>query len=400
MVNSLFGQDTGPSFDSMGTGFDTGADSSFNFDDELNLPDQQDVATQHIVTQETNAFGTKTPPGSSLYNSPYTVTPELAQNPAVQGAMAAGQRLSGEGKTQSPYIVAVDYSKPATEKRLFVINRNTNQVVFQSEVAQGRDGFSNTPDSKQSSVGTFMTGDMYYSESMGKNARRLRGLDPTNNNAEKRGIVLHGASYVGDGKTGRSYGCLAVPDAVAGQFMELVGKDAVVYSYAGEDGLGGSGAPNTAGQDGKALSWLDAPEPMLPGREKVRGYRNFNPTNISKTETRWPGEMPGEDPNFKTFASHEDGIAASVRNLNSRYMSRGLNTINKIVPVWTTTQKDWPMYKKTLSEATGLKPDEPFSFNALPPQKAVRFMKAMIKMELGFQPYDDTTIINGILRSH
>jgi hypothetical protein len=74
--------------------------------------------------------------------------------------------------------------------------------------------FSNRPGSNASSQGCFVTGDTYY----GKHgrSRKLHGLDPDNDLALSRGIVIHAASYVGEGiaqsqgRIGRSQGCFAV----------------------------------------------------------------------------------------------------------------------------------------------------------------------------------------------
>src|SRR3546814_15155050 len=67
--------------------------------------------------------------------------------------------------------------------------------------------FSNEPNSLASSSGAFKTGEIY--EGQHGRAMRLAGLDPQNNNAEMRAIVVHGADYVSEnqiaswGKTGR-----------------------------------------------------------------------------------------------------------------------------------------------------------------------------------------------------
>jgi len=70
--------------------------------------------------------------------------------------------------------------------------------------------FSNTPDSRTSSLGFYMTAHEYN----GANGRSMRlfGLEDTNSNAFKRYIVVHGADYVvdDDNHAGRSFGCPAV----------------------------------------------------------------------------------------------------------------------------------------------------------------------------------------------
>lgn len=86
---------------------------------------------------------------------------------------------------------------------------------------------SNEMGSNASSSGAYRTGDYY----VGKHGRsmRLRGLDPTNNNAEARAVVVHGASYVSaemarqHGKIGRSQGCFAFAETDLDQVLARLG---------------------------------------------------------------------------------------------------------------------------------------------------------------------------------
>ncbi len=65
---------------------------------------------------------------------------------------------------------------------------------------------------------------------------RLIGLDPLNNNAEMRAIVIHGADYVTEehiakwGKVGRSEGCLALAPHMLPQVLGLLGPGRMVYA--------------------------------------------------------------------------------------------------------------------------------------------------------------------------
>jgi hypothetical protein len=53
--------------------------------------------------------------------------------------------------------------------------------------------FSNVSGSNASSEGAFLTGDYYVGQH--DRSQRLAGLDPTNDNAMDRAIVIHGAWY-------------------------------------------------------------------------------------------------------------------------------------------------------------------------------------------------------------
>ncbi len=65
---------------------------------------------------------------------------------------------------------------------------------------------------------------------------RLLGLDPTNDMAEPRAIVMHGAPYVGEnvlamqGKLGRSQGCFAVAPHMLPQVLAMLGQGRMLYS--------------------------------------------------------------------------------------------------------------------------------------------------------------------------
>ncbi|WP_207427862.1 murein L,D-transpeptidase catalytic domain family protein [Pedobacter sp. SYSU D00535] len=134
----------------------------------------------------------------------------------------------------------VDFSKPSTEKRLWVIDLDKKKVLFHSLVAHGRGSgdnwatnFSNTPNSHQSSLGFYITSHTY----IGKHGLSLKldGMDAGyNTNALNRAIVVHGADYVSDsfvrthGRLGRSHGCPALPNELNEAIINTIkGKTAL-----------------------------------------------------------------------------------------------------------------------------------------------------------------------------
>jgi hypothetical protein len=94
--------------------------------------------------------------------------------------------------------------------------------------------FSNRPGSNASSNGSFLTGDTY----IGKHgrSRRLIGLDPENDEAEPRAIVIHAASYVSramareQGRVGRSQGCFAVAADDLDQVLARLGAGRLLFA--------------------------------------------------------------------------------------------------------------------------------------------------------------------------
>src|SRR5690606_20802958 len=99
------------------------------------------------------------------------VMAEHAQiNPHVLNlALKAHARAKVRGEVNSPYITIIDYSKPSTEDRFWVIDAEKNVVLYKTLVAHGREtgqnhaiNFSNHSGSHQSSLGVFKTGKTYY----------------------------------------------------------------------------------------------------------------------------------------------------------------------------------------------------------------------------------------------
>jgi hypothetical protein len=99
--------------------------------------------------------------------------------------------------------------------------------------------FSNVNDSRQTSLGLFLTAGTY--EGGNGYSLQLKGLDQgVNDRAEMRHIVMHGAWYVSPeharshGRLGRSWGCPALSEKVAKQVIDTVKGGSFVFSYAGE----------------------------------------------------------------------------------------------------------------------------------------------------------------------
>ena len=157
---------------------------------------------------------------------------EAAQNAVARGDAAAPRTLS-----------VIDFSKPSTQKRLWVYDLRTRALIFHEHVAHGRGTgenlatrFSNVPESNQSSLGLFRTGEAY----IGKHGLSLRldGLERgVNHRARERAIVIHGAEYVNaatarkQGRLGRSLGCPAVRTEIATPLINAVKDGSLLFAY-------------------------------------------------------------------------------------------------------------------------------------------------------------------------
>ena len=193
--------------------------------------------------------GASASPAPGLATRAAALAPAPGLAPSVSGlAMRAVRCATSAGAIESPStLTVIDYSLPSTEPRLWVYDLRSGAVLFRELVAHGRntgdnfaEQFSDTRDSRQSSLGLFVTGDTYT----GSNGYSLRldGLEPgVNGHARERAIVMHGAPYVDAaqgkrmGRLGRSWGCPALREAVARQVIDTVRDGGVIFSYYPDD---------------------------------------------------------------------------------------------------------------------------------------------------------------------
>lgn len=173
----------------------------------------------------------------SLDRPPEGMSPE-----AWVHGLAAHEQAQAAGLTDRSLVAIIDYSRPATERRLWVLDLATGEVLMHEHVAHAaRTGgawatsFSNAIGSYQSSLGTFITANSYLG--VRGLSLRLRGIEPgINDNALRRGIVIHGTPNVTEararaGRQGRTEGCPAVPMESARQLVRLIEGGVVVFAW-------------------------------------------------------------------------------------------------------------------------------------------------------------------------
>ncbi len=160
-------------------------------------------------------------------------------------AVTGFEKLLTHGKLMNISILSiVDFSLPSSQKRLFVINLLTQELIFYDYVAHGKNSgaaiatsFSNKINSLKSSLGFFVTKNSYT----GKNGLSL-ALDGkeegVNDHALARAVVIHGAPYVNENfasqKTGmgRSWGCPAVSQKISHSLIETIKDGSCFFIYA------------------------------------------------------------------------------------------------------------------------------------------------------------------------
>jgi hypothetical protein len=161
----------------------------------------------------------------------------------VEYAIKGYQKLVDSGLVSNDqYLTIVDLSQSSRNKRFYILDMKNNRLAWNTYVAHGKNSgvdmaksFSNQLNSNKSSLGFFVTKSTYR----GKHGLSLRisGLEEGfNDNAEVRGVVVHGASYVNAGRAhsdymGRSQGCPALPQNEYAQVINIIKGGSVMFIY-------------------------------------------------------------------------------------------------------------------------------------------------------------------------
>ena len=179
--------------------------------------------------------------GDVLYDSLKLDASGLTKE-TVEYAVKGYEKLADSGLVNNPYLTIVDLSQSSRKKRFYILDMKNDKLVWNTFVAHGRNSgideatkFSNQPNSNESSLGFYLTKDTYK----GKHGLSLRisGLeDGFNDNAEARGIVVHGAPYVtparvNSGYMGRSQGCPALPQNEYADVINIIKGGSVMFVY-------------------------------------------------------------------------------------------------------------------------------------------------------------------------
>jgi len=170
--------------------------------------------------------------------------PPVADSPTLLTRALGALRQHGNHVAARDVIGIVDFSAPSREARMQLVDVASGRVLSSHLVAHGRgsdpankgwvETLSNVYGSEASCSGAFLTGETYYGRH--GRSRRLIGLDPENNLAQPRGIVIHAASYVGpdivsmQGRVGRSQGCFAVSNSDIDHVLGILGPGRLLFA--------------------------------------------------------------------------------------------------------------------------------------------------------------------------
>ncbi|SDS07147.1 murein L,D-transpeptidase catalytic domain family protein [Gramella sp. MAR_2010_147] len=184
---------------------------------------------------------------ATLYEAFSVNNATMPNLPVFEKAISGYTKLDEAGNVSNPLLTVIDFNLSSKKKRMWILNMDTKEVVFNTYVAHGKNtgvefakNFSNTVSSHQSSLGFYVTGETYY----GKNGLSLfiDGMEKGfNSRARERYVVIHGADYAEPefinryGRLGRSYGCPAVPNKIAKELIHKIKGKSVVYIHKSDE---------------------------------------------------------------------------------------------------------------------------------------------------------------------
>jgi hypothetical protein len=187
-----------------------------------------------------NNLVSKTEQKLSLIEENSTTVPSLE---SFKVAFEGFENLNSQNKLENSILTIIDFSLSSNTKRLWVIDMDSNEVLFHTLVAHGMNSgqefatnFSNKSQSYKSSLGFYLTAEIY----IGKHGSSLKldGIEKgINDNARERAIVIHGADYVSEafaennGRLGRSQGCPALPSNLTSKIITKIKNKSVLFIY-------------------------------------------------------------------------------------------------------------------------------------------------------------------------
>jgi hypothetical protein len=191
--------------------------------------------------------------GAAMFATPVSAS-EIIFTPGTGGSVSgpspnllkrakAAMQLHGPRVRNRDILAIADFSRASRDPRFHIVNLHNGQSsTFLVAHGKGSDpahsgwvqSFSNIPGSEATSSGSYIVGEGYFGEHGA--SRRLIGLDPQNDQAEARAIVIHPAWYVSEamiaehGKIGRSQGCFAFAETDVNQVLTRLEPGTLLFA--------------------------------------------------------------------------------------------------------------------------------------------------------------------------
>ena len=168
--------------------------------------------------------------------------PQLSPRVLFAG-LRAYDHLRTKGLDNRHLLTIVDFNRPSNKRRLWILNVKNGDTQYFTYVAQGQNTgtnvakhFSNKFGSHESSIGVYLTGQIYYG--IDGQSMRIYGLDDGfNSNVYQRDVVMHPAWYVSHSfakkykRIGNTYGCFGLNEKLAPKIIPEIEGGTVMVAY-------------------------------------------------------------------------------------------------------------------------------------------------------------------------
>lgn len=205
----------------------------------LAVPSSVLAAAQKLSQEQLKPLSQPPVPG---FSRPAAVTSSKVVRPQLLRRALASLDAQGS-RVKRDRIAICDFAAASAQARFHLVDlhggSSKSYLVSHGSGSDPRhtgwlQRFSNQEGSNASSEGAFLTSDYYH----GKHGRsqRLIGLDPTNDAALQRAIVVHAAWYANPdmlrthGMLGRSQGCFAVGEKDLAEVFARLGEGRMIYA--------------------------------------------------------------------------------------------------------------------------------------------------------------------------
>jgi hypothetical protein len=218
-----------------------------SFSEPTNTPSTESLNKVDIVTDNSSSYKSEPVSMSTELYEGLKLDEKGLSKETLDYAIKGYEKLLAKGVVKNnQYITIVDFSQTSRKKRFYLLDVKNNKLVHNTFVSHGKntgvdvaEKFSNKINSEQSSLGFYVTTETYT----GKHglSMRLAGQEKDfNDNAEARGIVVHGAAYVNANRVnspfmGRSQGCPALPEAEYAKVINIIKGGSVMFIYSPDE---------------------------------------------------------------------------------------------------------------------------------------------------------------------
>ena len=153
---------------------------------------------------------------------------------AINAAMNCYQQNKSIFK--NPMIVIMDLTKPSTQKRFFVLDANTGQLLSSDYAMHGRGVGSGAGSHKTPAGMHYLDQSLYRSGRPYKLGVEMKGLESRNKNSHARAIRLHDWGLekdIAEGFSPPTWGCVGVSDQAMQSLQGQVSGGSLMFNYTG-----------------------------------------------------------------------------------------------------------------------------------------------------------------------